>query len=107
MRILIAPDKFKDALNALEVATAIKCGLQLQNDELEINVFPLADGGEGTAQILNYYTEGTLHTLEVTDPLLRPIEATYSISGDGKTAFIEMAAASGLHLLMPSERNCY
>ncbi|MFK7905268.1 MAG: glycerate kinase [Chitinophagales bacterium] len=107
MRILIAPDKFKDALNAIEVAKAIEDGFRLQNKDSRIKLFPLADGGQGTAQILTFYTEGTLHTIEVTDPLLRPIEATYGISKDGKTAFIEMAAASGLHLLMPSERNCY
>ncbi len=107
MQILVAPDKFKDALNAIEVAKAIAEGLQLQDKEIAFNIFPLADGGEGTAMILTHHTQGTLHTVEVTDPLLRPIEATYGISADGKTAFIEMAAASGLHLLKPSERNCY
>ncbi|MEZ4883329.1 MAG: glycerate kinase [Chitinophagales bacterium] len=107
MRILIAPDKFKDALDAVDVAQAIADGLQLQDKDIDYHLFPLADGGEGTSKILTYHTQGTLHNLEVTDPLLRPIEASYGISGDGKTAFIEMAAASGLHLLMPSERNCY
>ncbi len=107
MRILIAPDKFKDALNAIEVAKAIEKGFHLQNKDLSIKLFPLADGGEGTAEILTFYAQGTLQTIEVTDPLLRPIEATYGISADGKTAYIEMAAASGLHLLVPSERNAH
>ncbi|MGB0931098.1 MAG: glycerate kinase [Chitinophagales bacterium] len=107
MRILIAPDKFRDSLDAMSVAKAMAKGLQLQDKDIDFQLFPLADGGEGTAKILSHHTEGTLHTIEVTDPLLRPIEATYGISADGKTAFIEMAAASGLHLLQPSERNCY
>lgn len=107
MRILVAPDKFKDALNAIEVAKAIETGILLQNPEAIVQCFPLADGGEGIVPTLNHYTNGTLYSLEVTDPLFRPVEATYSIAEDGKTAFIEMAAASGLQLLMPSERNCY
>lgn len=107
MQILIAPDKFRDSLDAMSVAKAIAEGLQLQDKNINVQLFPLADGGEGTAKILTHHTKGTLHTIEVTDPLLRPIEATYGISADGKTAFIEMAEASGLHLLQPSERNCY
>ena len=66
---------------------------------------PMADGGEGTAEVLTHATDGTWQTLTVQDPLNRPIEAGFGMSGDGQTAFIEMAQASGLRLLQPAEYN--
>ena len=106
MKILIAPDKFKDALSAIEVCEAIEAGIKSYNSSIEVIKFPLADGGEGTAEILRYHAGGQSIELEVLDPLLRPIKAAYGLSADGKTAFIEMAKASGLALLSQEERNC-
>lgn len=105
-RILIAPDKFKGALSAKEVCLAIQEGLQSAHQHFETILFPLADGGEGTAEVLTFNTEGRMRTLTVNDPLFRKTKAQYGISGDGTTAFIEMAQASGLSLLHVQEQNC-
>jgi glycerate kinase len=106
MKVLIAPDKFKGSLNAIAVCNAIAEGIRLVDAEIEIIKLPLADGGEGTAEILTYHTAGKTITKTVKDPLMRPVEASFGMSGDGQTAFIEMAVASGLYLLKPEERNC-
>ena len=106
MKILVAPDKFKGSLNAIQVCEAIAEGIQEMDSGIEIIQCPLADGGEGTAEILTYHTQGNTITKEVNDPLMRPVEASFGISGDGTTAFIEMAVASGLYLLKAEERNC-
>ena len=105
MRILIACDSFKDALPAFEVGKAIQRGLQMANSKIDAVVFPMADGGEGTAQILTHHLEGNLIQTTVHDPLFRPISAAYGRSKDGQIAIIDMAAASGLQLLQPEERN--
>ena len=105
MKIIIAPDSFKESLTALEAADAIEAGLKAIMPDAQYVKIPMADGGEGTVQSLIDATAGTLHTAEVTAPLGNRIAAQYGISGDGKTAIIEMAAASGLHLVPPSERN--
>lgn len=105
MKVLIACDSFKDALPALKVCQAIERGLLLSSPSASTVVFPMGDGGEGTADILSYHSGGQKYTVQVHDPLFRLIKATYGLSGDGKTAFIEMAAASGLQLLKPQERN--
>ena len=105
MKIIIAPDSFKESLTALEVADAIEAGLTAVLPHAQCVKIPMADGGEGTVQSLIDATCGTLHSVEVTAPLGNRIAAHYGISGDGKTAIIEMAAASGLHLVPPSERN--
>ena len=105
MKIIIAPDSFKESLTALEVADAIEAGLTAVLPHAQCVKIPMADGGEGTVQSLIDATAGTLHTAEVTAPLGNRIAAHYGISGDGKTAIIEMAAASGLHLVPPGERN--
>ncbi|MBC7922566.1 MAG: glycerate kinase, partial [Ferruginibacter sp.] len=67
----------------------------------------LADGGDGTAAILTHHARGQLLDHPVHDPLFRPVRASFGLSADGSTAFIEMAQASGLHLLAPAERNCF
>ncbi|HZZ44222.1 MAG TPA: glycerate kinase [Tepidisphaeraceae bacterium] len=105
MKILIAPDKFKGSLTASQVATAIATGLDLPPSQLDL--CPLADGGEGTVHALTSATNGTLHTLPVTGPLpSMTISATYGILGSSpKTAVIEMSAAAGLALLPPHLRN--
>ncbi|MEZ0606910.1 glycerate kinase [Fibrella sp. WM1] len=103
MKILLAPDKFKGSLTAAEVCAAMTEGILLANPRAEVVAIPMADGGEGTAEVLTQGTQGVWHTAVVQNPLGQPVEAGYGISGDGKTAFIEMAQASGLRLLNPSE----
>ncbi len=105
MRILVASDAFKDALGAREVCDAISAGLKAANASFEVMVLPLADGGEGTAAILAHHTNGRMVEARASNPRFEPIMASYGFSGDGKTAFIEMAAASGLQLLKPEDRN--
>ncbi len=105
MNVLIAPDKFKGTLTAVQVCAAIERGLKAAHADLNIRKFPLADGGEGTLQIFQWHTEAKPKEVAVHDPLMRPILASYLISKDGSTAFIEMAQASGLGLLAVSERN--
>lgn len=105
MNILIATDSFKDALPAIEVCRAIEAGIRSANPEAAIRLSPLADGGEGTYEVLA--SALGLQQVETTacDPLFRPISAAYGYSADGKTAFIEMAKTAGLQLLLPEERN--
>lgn len=105
MKILIAPDKFKGSLSARQVAEIIAQQLLRSNPALRIDRQPVADGGEGTAELLTQASGGQLLTERVADPLFRRVEAVYGISGDGKTAFIEMAQASGLFRLTPDERD--
>ncbi len=105
MKILIAPDSFKDCLRAREVAEALSCGIQKVLPQAKIRMIPMADGGEGTVESVIDATGGQLNKLQVNDPLMRRISSFYGVSGDGNTAVIEMAAASGLELLKPGERN--
>lgn len=105
MKIVIAPDSFKGSLSAKEVCDCIEKGIRKVNNSVEIVKIPMADGGEGTVQSLIDSTGGTLVKKIVRDPLCRDVEAFYGILGDGKTAVIEMAAASGLPLLEFNERN--
>jgi len=105
MNILIAADSFKDALDATGVCQAIERGILTAMPDASIRCFPLADGGEGAAQILTFHSGGRQIQCQVKDPLFRTVPATYGLSGNGKTAFIEMAQASGLQLLKPEERN--
>lgn len=105
MTILVACDSFKDALDAPSVCHAISKGLSLANPTLQTITLPLADGGEGTAQVLTHLTNGRLHSAMVQDPIGRSISASFGISADGQTAFIDMAEASGLQRLSITERN--
>lgn len=105
MKFLLAPDKFRGSLTAYEVCQAMSEGIREIIPEAEIAVLPMADGGEGTAEILTLNAGGKMHTAFVSDPLGRTIEAEYGLSADGKTAFVEMATASGLRLLQADERN--
>ena len=105
-RLLIAPDSFKESMTALEAANAIESGFQqVFGNEIECIKIPMADGGEGTTQSLHDALQGRWRTITVTDPLGRPIQATYSIANKGKTAVIEMASASGLGIIARDERN--
>ncbi|KHA62095.1 glycerate kinase [Vibrio variabilis] len=105
MKVVIAPDSYKESLTAMEVATAIENGFKEIMPDAEYIKLPMADGGEGTVQSLVDATGGDIVTVEVTGPLGQPVEGFYGLLGDGSTAVIEMAAASGLHLVDPSERN--
>lgn len=105
MKILIAPDSFKESLTAQEAADAVECGLKKALPDAEYLKVPMADGGEGTVQSLLDATGGRRQTVDVCAPLGDRVAASLGLSGDGKTAFIEMAAASGLHLVPHEKRN--
>lgn len=109
MKIIIAPDSFKESLTALDVAIAIETGFGHVFPEAEYIKVPMADGGEGTVQSMVDATQGHLVDLEVTGPLGNQVKAQYGILGakDGQeptTAVIEMASASGLHLVPRDQR---
>ncbi|OBU26252.1 glycerate kinase [Photobacterium aquimaris] len=105
MKIIIAPDSYKESLTAMEVATAIETGFRQLIPTAEYIKLPMADGGEGTVQSLIDATNGTIIQHSVTGPLGKQVHGFFGIMGDGKTAVIEMAAASGLHLVSPQLRN--
>ncbi|AYA41200.1 glycerate kinase [Xenorhabdus nematophila] len=105
MRIVIAPDSFKESLSALQVAQAIEQGFKEIFPQANYITLPMADGGEGTVDALVAATGGKRILCTVTDPLGQPVEAFFGLLGDGKTAVIEMAAASGLHLVPIEQRN--
>lgn len=101
MKIIIAPDSFKGSLRSPDVCAALCRGLRSALPEAELVALPLADGGEGTTQVLTAATGGTLHEVTVHGPLMDPVAALYGVTGDRTCAVIEMAAASGIELLAP------
>lgn len=105
MKIVIAPDSFKESMTALEAAKSIEKGMKAVFPDAEYRLLPMADGGEGTVQSLVDATGGTIRERSVTGPLGETVQAFFGILGNGKTAVIEMAAASGLHLVEPAKRN--
>lgn len=105
MKFVIAPDSFKESLSAWEACQAIGRGLERVFPEAELVYVPMADGGEGTVQSLVDATSGRIVRTTVTGPLGTPVEGFYGVLGDGKSAVIEMAAASGLALVPPEQRN--
>ena len=105
MNILIACDSFKDALDSLSVCQAVERGLKRADPRFNTRIFPLSDGGEGMAAVLGFHLGLQARQLLVHDPLGSKISATYSLSRDGKIAFIEMAQAAGLQLLSLTQRN--
>ncbi|MDF7662900.1 glycerate kinase [Erwiniaceae bacterium L1_54_6] len=105
MKIVIAPDSYKESLSALEVASAIEAGFRDIFPEADYVKIPVADGGEGTVEAMVAATQGSIVRLTVTGPLGEPVDAFYGLSGDRRTAFIEMAAASGLELVPASRRD--
>ncbi|MBL7968269.1 MAG: glycerate kinase [Prolixibacteraceae bacterium] len=105
MRIVIAPDSLKECLSATKVAKAISSGIKLVYPEAEIIMIPVADGGEGTVEALITATSGRIISTPTVDALNRPIQSFYGILGNGETAVIEMAAASGIEKISPEERN--
>ncbi len=104
MKVLIAPDKFKGTLTAQQVCDCIETGLKHSYPDLEIEKFPMADGGDGTLDLLLEHLKGKKVEIEVFNPIFSKIKSTYGISQDGKTAFIEMANASGLRLVREKGR---
>lgn len=105
MKIVIAPDSYKESLSALDVATAIEAGFREIYPDAEYVKVPVADGGEGTVEAMVAATQGRVEQVRVTGPLGEPVEAFYGLSGDARCAFIEMAAASGLESVPPARRN--
>jgi len=103
VRILIAPDKFKGALNAREVAESIAAGLREVLPDAEIDVAPMADGGEGTAEAICDALGGSWLKCKAHDPLGREIEAHYAWIDQGKLAVMEMSEAAGMKRLRPNE----
>lgn len=105
MKILIAVDSYKGSLTSLEAGQAIQAGIQNVSATHETEVTPIADGGEGILSVMLHTLGGKVQTIPVHNPCMELIEAEYGISTDGKTAFIEMANASGLPLLQDFQRN--
>jgi len=105
MKILIAPDKFKGALNARQVAENIAKGLRDALPDVEIEIVPMADGGEGTAEAICEARGGSWLKCEAHDPIGREIEARYAWIEDGKLAVMEMSEAAGMRRLKENERD--
>ncbi|WP_419835498.1 glycerate kinase [Endozoicomonas atrinae] len=105
MKIVIAPDSFKECLTAAQVAQAIETGLKQVLPDAEYIKVPVADGGEGTLQSLVDATGGKLIEVVVTGPMGATVQASFGLLGDGETAVIEMARASGIELVPADQRN--
>ena len=105
MRIVVAPDSFKGSVSALGVAEAMERGIRRVFADAEVRKIPIADGGEGTVEALVSATGGSVRQVEVTGPMGEHVTAHWGILGDGKTAVIEMAAASGLPLVAADQRD--
>lgn len=105
MKILIAPDSFKGSLSAKEAAESMRKGLLTAVPQAETEIIPMADGGEGTMTAIIEATQGSLIDVKVQDPLGRPIQGHYGVTGDGRKAVIELAEASGLDKLAKEELN--
>ncbi|MED4968008.1 glycerate kinase [Heyndrickxia coagulans] len=102
---LLAPDSFKESMTAKEVCAAMEAGIKKAVPDAVCIQVPMADGGEGTVQSLVDATGGTIYQQTVTGPLGHPVTACYGILGDGETAVIEMASASGIHLVTKETKN--
>ncbi len=105
MKIVIAPDSFKENLTSLEVASEIEAGLRRVWPDAQYVKVPMADGGEGTVQSLVDATGGEIVKVEVSGPLGDKVLASYGLLGNKRTAVIEMAEASGLPLVPKDKRN--
>lgn len=105
MKIVLAPDSFKEGLRAIDVATAIEGGLRRVLPDVECIKLPMADGGDGTLDALLFALGGRRVRKTVMSPLGERRRAVYGLLSDGDTAIVEMAAASGLHLVPATDRN--
>ena len=106
MKFVLAPDKYKGSLSGIAFCEAAEKGLRMVFKDAEIIKMPLADGGDGTIEVVKNYLNAQLFDVKVSDPLFRPITSSYLFSDDKKTAFIEMSKASGHKLLKNEELNC-
>ena len=105
MKIVIAPNSFKNSLNALQVANAIERGLKKSKLNPATQLIPIADGGDYTLEVLIEHFRGEYREVTVEDPLQRPVKARYGLLQQGKIAVVEYTKASGLSLLKPDEYN--
>ena len=105
MKVVVAVDSFKGSLSSIEAGQAIKEGIVKVNEKAEVIVRPIADGGEGTTEALVEGLGGKWVTLPVKGPLMTTVHATYGIVEESQTAILEMAAAAGITLVKPEERN--
>lgn len=105
MRIVIAPDSYKGSLSAMDVAKAMKTGVLRVYPDADVDLVPIADGGEGTVDALVAATNGEVRNAAVKGPLGDAVTAAWGMFGDGETAVIEMAAASGLPLIAHEKRD--
>lgn len=105
LNIIVAPDSFKGSLSSVEAALAIERGIHKALPEAYVYKVPMADGGEGTVEAMLCAVGGELRHGTVIGPLGEELRASYGIADDGQTAFIEMAAASGLPLVPDELRN--
>lgn len=105
MRILIAPNSFKNSLTSYQVAKKIEEGFLKSSLNSEYEIFPIADGGNGTLDLFVQRLDAEINYKEVQDPLGRPVESRYGYLKDSETAIIEMAEASGIHLLKEDEKD--
>ena len=104
-KIIVASDSFKGCLSSKEVSEAVKLGVKHVYPNCKVISIPVADGGEGMLDALMQNTDGKYIGVKAHDPLMNRVDCCYGISGDGRTAFIEMAVASGLTLVPPEKRN--
>ena len=105
MKIVIAPDKFKGSLTSFQVCDAIASGIKQASKSAETFHFPMADGGDGFAEVMKYYLKTETVACQTVDPLGRDIKASYQWNAKSRTAIIEMAVASGLALLSEAEKS--
>ena len=105
MKIIIAIDSFKGSLTSIEAGEAVREGILNSHPDWQTDIIPIADGGEGMLSVMLNTTQGTTHTLWAHNPCMELIPAEYGISKNGDTAFIEMAAISGLPLIREEQRN--
>lgn len=103
--IVLAPDSFKESMSAKEACMAMERGIKKVNSNIKCVHVPMADGGEGTMQSLVDATNGNIYSLEVIGPLGNKVKAQYGILGGGKIGILEMASASGIHLVPLDKRN--
>ena len=103
--IVLAPDSFKESMTEKEVCEAMERGIRKANSQIRCIHVPMADGGEGTMQSLVDATGGRVYSKEVVGPLGNNVVAEYGILGNGEIGVIEMASASGIHLVDSEKRN--
>lgn len=105
MKIVIAPNAFKESLSASEAAEAMALGAHAACPDVETVCCPVADGGDGFVDVMAQALGGEVHSRQVTGPAWEPVEASFAYVQESRTALIEMASASGLALLSPEHRN--